>query len=129
MSNEAVHQEAAAPLLESSKTETAFPFMRLPAELRLQVYRHLLRSKYELFMKRCPYHSTSSDLHPSILRTCHQVHDEAVQVLYEENVFCIHYINEDNPNTSRVKRARARVISIFEWESWCINALTRFLHD
>ena len=55
MSNETAHQEAGAPLQESGKTKTAFPFMRLPAELRLQVYSQLLRSEVNLDMKPYSY--------------------------------------------------------------------------
>jgi hypothetical protein len=124
MSDPITHQEAGT----SVRAQT-FPFMKLPTELRLQVYRHLLISKHTVGMKKDEDEDEGvHDLHPEILRTCQQVYDEAVEVLYGENTFDIYLIDHSNPNASRVKRAKAWVA--FWWkENKQIGALTRFLDD
>lgn len=69
----------------ASDAEDSFPLMRLPRELRDQIYRELLVSKEkepntEENVARCT-------LEPAILRCSKQVHEEAYRVLYEENVW------------------------------------------
>lgn len=69
--------------------------MRLPPEIRCQVYRNLLSPKYtkrlsvsrqvEIFAKIWPGHDY--DLDCTILRTSRQVYSEASAVLYHENIF------------------------------------------
>ena len=114
--------------------QTPFPFMKLATELRLQIYRELLQAKNDLRM------STSrgfyrNHLHPNILQTCHQVYDEAVEVLYGENIFHVDHVNPDNPNASRVKRGRAYVfedisrLGQYNTDRYHVETLTRFLHD
>jgi hypothetical protein len=113
-----------APVQES------FPFMKLPAELRLRVYREVLQTEdceQEILMDISELCGDEEfyDLHPNILRTCRQVHDEAVEVLYGENIFIINYIDSNNPNTSRVKRVSFQISY-----SDGIDLLTvEFLHD
>jgi hypothetical protein len=71
--------------------QTPFPFMKLPIELRLRELLLQPESEGDLRMKSSGLHC----LHPNILQTCHQVYDEAVEVLYGENVF---YINDIDPD-------------------------------
>lgn len=50
--------------------------LSLPAELRLEVYRHLLVQPRPISTDYCqPF--------PAILRTCAQIRSEAFQVMYE----------------------------------------------
>ena len=61
--------------------------LSLPLEVRLQIYAFLLRAPDD--------HNTmptlSFQLHPAILSTCIQVHDEALPVLYADNLFVAHH--------------------------------------
>jgi hypothetical protein len=72
-----------------------------------------------------------TNLHPSILRTCHQVYEEAMEVLYGENVFYVRNIDRDNPNVSRVKRGKSHIFARTrnDVDERRITILTRFLHD
>lgn len=45
-------------------------------------------------------------LFPAILRTCHLIHNEAAGVLYGENVFRAHRIDNRNDNAASIKRAK-----------------------
>ncbi|QGI87097.1 hypothetical protein CEK25_002053 [Fusarium fujikuroi] len=73
------------------------PLLTLPAEIRLEIYRHLLISKayaelhyctskkFRLIPKEpwdCPL-----EIHPNILLTCWIINKEATPILYSENVF------------------------------------------
>ncbi|KAF5962758.1 hypothetical protein FBULB1_13861 [Fusarium bulbicola] len=73
------------------------PFLALPAEIRLEIYRHLLVSrayaelhycrskKFRLIPKDpldCPL-----KIHPKVLLTCRIINREATPILYSENVF------------------------------------------
>ncbi|KAF2493713.1 hypothetical protein BU16DRAFT_52692 [Lophium mytilinum] len=78
--------------------------MTLPVELRLQIYNHLLISRFDrsehpswavgattrklvsLDMPQAPQYRT---MEPSILQTCKQIYREANPVLYSQNVFKI----------------------------------------
>lgn len=96
------------------RRSSAFPFLKLPVELRLQIYGYLLHATGTRCVKRAlpklrPYVSqalgdgrivirktkgTSSELHsrsarPSLtfLRTCQQIRAEAVEKIYKLNSF------------------------------------------
>ena len=45
-------------------------------------------------------------LFPAILRVCRFIHNEATGVLYGENVFRAHRIDEKNDNATSIKRAK-----------------------
>ncbi|KAI0381728.1 hypothetical protein F5Y04DRAFT_58836 [Hypomontagnella monticulosa] len=76
-------------------------FLTLPVEIRLEIFAHLLiipasappPSQYQ---QHFPVHrlssssSTPSLLHPAILRTCKQLHAEALPLLYQRNTFLAH---------------------------------------
>lgn len=85
-----------------------FPFMKLPIELRLEVYRELLRFEDEIRMKT---KWSINCLHPNILQACYRIYDEVVEVLYRESTFYIYYDDPGNTNESRIKRARAHVFT------------------
>ncbi|KAF5689316.1 hypothetical protein FCIRC_1420 [Fusarium circinatum] len=73
------------------------PFLALPAEIRLEIYRHLLVSKAYAELHYCrskkfrliPKESWDSPLgiHPKVLLTCRFINREATPILYSENVF------------------------------------------
>ena len=112
-----------------------FPFMKLPIELRLEVYRELLRSEDPVYRKKNIW--PGNHLHPNILQTCRQVYDEAKEVLYGENLFSLYKNNPGDPNASRVKRARAfigishssTVSGPLEPDMKDIETLNQFLRD
>lgn len=117
-----IQQEPGAPVHLSSKTketDTPFPFMKLPIELRRQVYRQLLVSDEDYLGMNFP----GNTLYPNILQTCHQVHSEGAEVLYGENVFSIIVINRSSPYMSWVRRTTTGVFKTDE------THLTRFLKD
>lgn len=82
-------------------------FMTLPVEIRLSIYSHLLVARYRHdptypkwgaseyehgFKKRIKFdtdrpHFTKNYLEPAILRTCRQINQEALPVLYGMNMF------------------------------------------
>ena len=85
------------------------PILRLPPELRLQIYRLLLLSERTLRMvwlqdnesiprPNCPF--------PAILRTCRLIYNEAAGVLYGENVFRAHRIDDTNANAASIMHAK-----------------------
>lgn len=45
-------------------------------------------------------------LFPAILRVCRFIHNEAADVLYGENVFRAHRIDDKNDNAASIKRAK-----------------------
>ncbi|KAK2074087.1 hypothetical protein P8C59_008321 [Phyllachora maydis] len=76
------------PHSPSAQTSSS-SFLRLPLELRLQIYRYLLvlpSSPRDLARRRNRY----DRIHPAILSACAQTHDEAAPVLYGANTFAAH---------------------------------------
>src|ERR1700722_12724082 len=93
-------------LVQLQEPNDQFPFLKLPRELRIKIYRELLQTEeYLILGKKVP----RVGLHLGILRACKQVHDEAVGVLYGENVFNDLPDICPNRNGSRVRRARSYV--------------------
>lgn len=84
------------PRATAAKMPCAF-LTKLPLEIRREVYRHLLCEDDALQHRFCvPKHAAWSwyQLHSwwpqadtAILRTCHQIHDEATDMLYGSNSF------------------------------------------
>ncbi|KAF2138867.1 uncharacterized protein K452DRAFT_194578, partial [Aplosporella prunicola CBS 121167] len=75
------------------------PFLRLPAELRNEIYSLLLTSPtipaLQRKAARCTTYSAAralprADIHPAILQTCRQIHAEATPMLYGRNTFAAH---------------------------------------
>ena len=94
----------------------AFPFLKLPADLRVQVYRYLLHALYDIcidsseaakkrFWRHCQgndllengmtyrdmYRVTAIGLHPAILSVNSQTYLESTKVLYSENRFSFYH--------------------------------------
>lgn len=65
---------------------SALSFLSLPGEIRNLIYYQLLLipalSRHRLL--------NNSRVYPQILSACHQIHSEAVQILYGENTFLAH---------------------------------------
>ena len=65
-------------------------FLDLPLELRNMVYRELLSAKKPTVQPQKYAHKPkigNKPLDPAILRTCRQVHEETMTILYEDNLF------------------------------------------
>ncbi|KAJ5552380.1 hypothetical protein N7494_001758 [Penicillium frequentans] len=94
--------QATAQSLPTNETSTKSAFLALPAEIRLQIYDLLLVSRFNreqnpswgvgntcqklviLHMIQAPQYRT---MEPAILRTCKQIYNEAISILYSGNVF------------------------------------------
>ncbi|CAD6584358.1 MAG: hypothetical protein ASARMPRED_001743 [Alectoria sarmentosa] len=84
------------PNLPSSSTAN-FPFLTLPTEIRLLIYSDLLTRHPIPELSFCPGSpptthpqtptSSSSSIHPAILRTSKAIHREALPILYTDNTF------------------------------------------
>lgn len=59
-------------------------FLDLPFEIREQIYCHLL------ILLPSATNNDGPLLHPAILSTCHQIHHEALPILYTKNTFQCH---------------------------------------
>ncbi|KAI8932141.1 hypothetical protein NX059_011024 [Plenodomus lindquistii] len=69
------------------------PFFRLPAELRNQIYTALLCPNTPTPHGLATFNSQGykqQSLHPSILRTCKKIYQEAENMLYTTNIFHAH---------------------------------------
>jgi hypothetical protein len=79
---------------------------KFPSEIRDRIYKNLLISD-ELAKPRsiglngvAHIVQNQYDLHPAILRTCNQIHDEASPILYEKNTFILelfHFSGAETP--------------------------------
>ncbi|EME38976.1 hypothetical protein DOTSEDRAFT_75618, partial [Dothistroma septosporum NZE10] len=67
-------------ILDEADREATFRFLDLPAEMRNLVYAELLTFNVDT----CPGHRFC---YAQILRTCKAVNQEAISILYEDNVF------------------------------------------
>ena len=72
-------------------SESRFSLFVLPSELRTKVYEFLLcpniDGKYILYHDRLGRKSSGVD--PGILRVCRRIYDEAVNILYDRNIFVL----------------------------------------
>ncbi|KAL9083124.1 MAG: hypothetical protein Q9165_008654 [Trypethelium subeluteriae] len=65
-----------------------FPFLKLPAELRLQVYGYLFPNKPIPHSAEIPLRENSEPCHMEILRVNRFIYEEATEVLYGTVPFC-----------------------------------------
>jgi hypothetical protein len=72
--------------------------LELPAELRLRCWEAALAPTGSLFLtrNRDKLHKVEPIISPALLRTCHQIHDEAAPILYEQNSVCLSVNINDN---------------------------------
>lgn len=85
------------------------PILRVPTEIRLKIYRLLLLSDMTLRMQWPhdeDYSRPPNCLFPAILSTCHFIYGEAMDVLYRENLFRAHRVNDSNKNAALISRAK-----------------------
>jgi len=70
------------------QVDLPFPFLKLPTELRVEIYRYVLVQNYPIYLV---YYKTvgkyPTKLALSLLRTCSDMYDECAQILYGENQF------------------------------------------
>ena len=69
-------------------------FLQLPSEIRVEIFRNLLcvqrtRKQKPISESRLSTSRYSWDLHPAILATCRQIHEEARNLLIRENRFVV----------------------------------------
>ena len=94
----------------SSASISLPPILCLPPEIRLKIYRLLLLSNQTVRMKWLQdddnyiYHPNC--LFPTILSTSQFIYNEAIGVLYGENVFRAHRIDDSNKNAALITRAK-----------------------
>lgn len=101
------------------------PILRLPPEIRLKIYRLLVLSDLSLRMDRPhTFDCRPKYIFPAILSTCHLIHGEAVDVLYRENVFRAHRIDESNINAALITRAKW----VIKYGDLDTLGLPKFLH-
>ena len=71
---------------------------KLPPEIRLLIYRELLRDEVHYLERQRKNPSNEpceSKIYPAVLGVCKQIYSEASAVLYEENIFGYDDRNED----------------------------------
>ncbi|EKG16523.1 hypothetical protein MPH_06299 [Macrophomina phaseolina MS6] len=90
---------ASPPPAPAEQNQLASPFLRLPGELRNAIYELLLtppeltsqqRRAAAVHSSSCSSSLPKADIHPAILRTCKQIHEEATAILYARNTFSAH---------------------------------------
>ncbi|KAF7510830.1 hypothetical protein GJ744_005930 [Endocarpon pusillum] len=107
------HQLADISSTPTMAPTSSSPFLSLPPEIRMMIYRYLLSKKLtktvvhikkELFRqpKTCSRDKATptvpTTLSSQLLRVCRQIYHEAVAILYSENVFKVnelHVLHED----------------------------------
>lgn len=114
-----------------SNTIVQPPILRSPTEIRLEIYRHLLLSEVPLRMQLF-YEKGSTRipncLYPAILRTCHHIYSEAMNILYGENIFRAHSVDDSNSNPSLITRAHFIIgTCVFKDREIEASGLTKFL--
>ncbi|KAI0849983.1 hypothetical protein F5Y00DRAFT_47275 [Daldinia vernicosa] len=100
---------------EEDEEKAPSPFLALPIEIRLEIFKHLLvlppdaPPPSQKTYYQCGQHRTPSPLHPAILRANRQLHAEALPVLYRRNTFLAH--NTLLTTLPRLRRAYSPVLS------------------
>ena len=94
---------------------SVFPFLQLPSELRLQIYRLVLPYS-ESYEDWAPSVDWSSGICPNILYTSRKLYHEATEVLYSENAFMISIENADLhkrfPSCSQYRRRKGTTLQV-----------------
>ncbi|KAI9695664.1 MAG: hypothetical protein M1836_006116 [Candelina mexicana] len=105
--------------------QTAFPFLRLPPELRNIVYRLLLISPLrddEIGLFIDPGNGTYRwGTHTAILRTNHQVFAESSSIFYGENIFTVHGSDDSLWFADEGLPSRAR--NTYPWATHSFDAI------
>jgi hypothetical protein len=137
--------EKVQPAVEPEKPSLSFDFLRLPTEIRLQIYRWLLVSKVRIKitktelpivkMSSCSNQQTpqfkfhhdlsNNDISPQILTASRRVHGEATPILYGRNTWhfvvnkwfqhFLHHIGTQNASSIRYCHLRGYALDVPEW--------------
>jgi hypothetical protein len=91
----------------SSSTELP-PLLRLPPELRQRIFSLCLTSEHPISWPS-PQHSASG-LDLALLRTCKSIHEQAVHILYEQNVLLFRHPSDCNMFLYMHNHRRAQTI-------------------
>ncbi|RYO89280.1 hypothetical protein DL766_000917 [Monosporascus sp. MC13-8B] len=83
-------QGAPAPAPARRGAPPPSTLLTLPLELRLEIYGYLLTLHTTRQRRQQQTHAKDARLHPAILRTCRQLHAEALAFLLETNEFEAH---------------------------------------
>ncbi|KAI2780237.1 hypothetical protein F4815DRAFT_152681 [Daldinia loculata] len=100
---------------EEDERRVPSPFLALPIEIRLEIFKHLLvlppdaPPPSQKTYYRYGQHRTPPLLHPAILRANRQLHAEALPLLYRRNTFLAH--NTLLTTLPRLRRAYDPVLS------------------
>ena len=105
-------------------TEPTSGFFRLPYDVRIMIYRNLLRSDEPIaagmgggYFGEYEPNAQGHDLQPQFLATCRQIHSECRDMLFDENVFELsvydlrrnhEFDGRCNPFLSQMQRGRSR---------------------
>ena len=131
--------------IEPEKSSPSFDFLRLPTEIRLQIYRWLLVSKVRIKITKtelpivkvalCSNRQTpqfkfhhdlsNNDIFPQILTASRRVHEEATPILYGRNTWhfvvnkwfqhFLHHIGTQNASSIRYCYLRGYALDVPEW--------------
>jgi hypothetical protein len=137
--------ENSEPASEAVTAPSSFEFLRIPTEIRLQIYKWLLVSKVRIKItktelpkvKTGPYgdlqapqfrfhHDLSNnDICPQILTTCRETNAEATPILYGRNTWhfvvntwfqqFLHHIGPRNASSIRYCHLRGYALDVPEW--------------
>ncbi len=122
---------SSTPLLPGPQPQQSFPFLRLPPELRNEVYRHLLISRFAskehgLFHVP-PGMKCSWGTYTAVLCTNRQIFFESRSIFYGENLFTVNgfddhlwFADKDLPSRARksCRLAPLSVESIHQIQRW-----------
>jgi hypothetical protein len=140
-----VRPESSESAGEAATAPSSFEFLRIPTEIRLQIYKWLLVSKVRIkitkteFPKaktgycgdpqapqfRFHHDMSNNDIFPQILITCREANAEALPVLYGNNTWhfvvnkwfqhFLHHIGPRNASLIRYCRLRGYALDVPEW--------------
>jgi hypothetical protein len=74
--------------IDKGKIGSVFPFLKLPTELRVEIYQYsLITCKPIVFRSEKDRIHRDDKISVNLLRTCHQINSEGSQVFYGDNKF------------------------------------------
>ncbi|KAI9775670.1 MAG: hypothetical protein M1835_005730 [Candelina submexicana] len=118
-------QHSSTPANQVPHPQTAFPFLRIPPELRNEIYRLLLISPLrddEIGLFIDPGSGTYRwGSYTAILRTNHQVFTESSGIFYGENIFTVHGSDDSLWFADEGLPSRAR--NTYPWATHSFDAI------
>lgn len=102
-----------------SSTENC-PFLALPAELRLQIYEYALcPGALNLTSNKSKRYAVEPRVSPALLATCHQVHNEAQDLLYTVNAITL-TIDAHETHWPPISESRLPQRSLEKLQHFCV---------